>query len=85
MRNVTLTLEDEVLGWAKIYAAEHDTSVSRFLSDLLRERMDHEQNYTQAMKRDLSRKAVILRSESTSEHRYPSRDELHERLQSRRR
>lgn len=39
LRNVTVTLEEEVAQWARIEAARRDTSVSRLLGDLLKERM----------------------------------------------
>lgn len=39
LRNVTVTLEEEVARWARIEAARRDTSVSRLLGELLKERM----------------------------------------------
>jgi hypothetical protein len=39
LRNVTVTLEEEVAQWARIEAARRDTSVSRLLGALLKERM----------------------------------------------
>lgn len=39
LRNVTVTLEEDVAQWARIEAARRDTSVSRLLGALLRERM----------------------------------------------
>jgi hypothetical protein len=39
LRNVTVTLEEEVAQWARIEAARHDTSVSRLLGALLKQRM----------------------------------------------
>ena len=39
MRNVTVTLEEDVAEWARIEAARRDTSVSRLLGVLLKERM----------------------------------------------
>jgi hypothetical protein len=39
LRNVTVTLEEEVARWARIEAARRDTSVSRLLGALLKERM----------------------------------------------
>ncbi len=39
LRNVTVTLEENVAQWARIEAARRDTSVSRLLGELLRERM----------------------------------------------
>jgi len=39
LRNVTVTLERDLAQWARIEAARQDTSVSRLLGALLRERM----------------------------------------------
>ena len=39
LRNVTVTLEEDVAQWARIEAARRDTSVSRLLGELLKERM----------------------------------------------
>jgi hypothetical protein len=39
LRNVTVTLEEDVAQWARVEAARQDTSVSRLLAALLKERM----------------------------------------------
>jgi hypothetical protein len=39
VRNVTVTLEEDVAQWARIEAAKRDTSVSRLLGELLKNRM----------------------------------------------
>jgi hypothetical protein len=39
LRNVTVTLEEDVAQWARIEAARQDTSVSRMLGEILKERM----------------------------------------------
>jgi hypothetical protein len=41
LRNVTVTLEEDVAQWARIEAARRDTSVSRLLGQLLKERMEN--------------------------------------------
>jgi hypothetical protein len=74
-RNVTIVLEDEVARWARLAAAEQDTSVSRFLGDLLKERMLADRSYQTAMREALREKP--LSSKWTG--RLPSRDEIHER------
>jgi hypothetical protein len=38
LRNVTVTLEEDVAQWARIEAARRDTSVSRLLGEILKER-----------------------------------------------
>ncbi len=77
MRNVTITLEEEVARWAKVWAAEHDTSVSRFLGELLKARMLRDQEYQAAMTQYLSRQPAELRKARNG--RYPKRETLHER------
>jgi hypothetical protein len=59
LRNVTVTLEEDVAQWARIEAARRDTSVSRLLGELLKERMSAENNYEQAMRRSLRRKPFL--------------------------
>lgn len=39
LRNVTITLEEDVAQWARIEAARQDTSVSRLLGEILKELM----------------------------------------------
>ena len=76
MKNVTITLDEEVARWARIKAAEQDTSVSRLVGDMLREKMTNEQSYQSSMKRYLARKPRPL---SRSGTKYPTREEIHER------
>jgi hypothetical protein len=75
MKNVTVTMEEDVALWARVWAARNDTSVSRLLGDLLRERMLQEEGYEAAMQQYLS---VAPRSLKTTGG-YPSRDETHAR------
>jgi len=42
LRNVTVTLEEEVARWARVEAARRNTSVSRLLGALLKENMSAE-------------------------------------------
>ena len=76
MRNVTITLEEEVARWARVRAAEHDTSVSRLVGQMLKEKMLKEEHYEEAMQDYLSRTPQKLKSEAD---RYPSREDLHDR------
>jgi hypothetical protein len=75
MRNLTISVDETVARWARVAAAERDVSVSRFVADLLRERMQEEVAYDAARARDVARPARALKSASA---RYPSRDDLHE-------
>jgi hypothetical protein len=74
MPNLTITAEEEVLRWARVRAAEGNTSVARLVGDLLREHMQEERGYENAKRRFLGTKARVL-----SKRPYPSRDEVHAR------
>ena len=74
MPNMTITADEEVLRWARVKAAEENTSVARLVGDLLKERMRAERGYQVAKRRFLGAKPRVLSSGP-----YPSRDELHDR------
>jgi plasmid stability protein len=76
MKNMTITLDEEVARWARIRAAEKDTSVSRLVGEMLREKMRGEDAYQAAMQKYLSQPPKKLKKPGT---RYPRREDLHER------
>lgn len=76
MKNVTITIEEDVARWARVWAAEHDTSVSRILGETLKEKMDKEASYARAQKSYFSRQAKPLKG---SKQTYPERNEVYER------
>ena len=76
MKNVTITLEEEVARWARIRAAENDTSVSRLVGEMLKEKMRAEREYEGAMQEYLEMGPQPLKAPETS---YPERSEVHER------
>ena len=76
MKNITVALEDDVARWARIWAAEHESSVSRMLGDLLKQRMREKAGYDAAMQEFLSVESRRLRKHG---ERLPTRDEIHER------
>ncbi len=76
MKNVTVSLPSGVARWARVWAAEHDTSVSRMLGDLLRSRMEKERGYESAAQSYLQRQPQALKRPAEA---YPTRDEIHER------
>ena len=82
MRNITIALDDSVADWSRIWAATHQTSVSRMLGELLAEKMAEEELYSAAMEEYLAAPASELsahdRSSSTG-HPYPCRAAAHER------
>ncbi len=76
MKNVTLSLDEEVARWARIRAAELDTSVSRMLASLLREMMARDVTSRTAMQQFLVREPRVLNESGAP---YPTRSELHDR------
>ena len=76
MKNVTITLDEEVLRWTRIRAAEGDTSVSRLVGELLREKMRDESNYQTSMQNYLAQFPLVLKKKGDD---YPDREELHDR------
>jgi hypothetical protein len=75
MKNVTINI-DEVARWARIKAAEDETSISKLVGAMLCEKMPMKKSYEASMQRFLARKPMRLRG---LKDRYPSREELHER------
>jgi len=76
MKNITITLDDKTAAWARVYAARHQTSMSRMLGDMLQQRMQESREYDEALRRFLASKPVRLKRVGA---RYAARDELHER------
>ncbi len=74
MKNVTITVEDSALEWARIQAAKRNSSVSRLVGELLAEKMRQEDAYEQAM-----REALKFESWGASEGAFLNRDEMYDR------
>ncbi len=74
MKNVTITVDEVALEWARIEAAKRNTSVSRLVGELLAERMRQEDAYELAM-----REALNFPSWGKSAEPYFTRDELYDR------
>jgi hypothetical protein len=72
---VTISLDDETALWARVEAARRDTSLSKFVGEVLRRSRLEEQDYQRASRSFRGRSAGSLGDGS----RYPTRDELHER------
>lgn len=75
MKNVTITLDEEVARWARVRAAIENTSVSKLVGEMLKEEMDREVSYDQAKKRYFFRKPGRI----SKSGKYPQRDELYDR------
>lgn len=76
MKNITVTLDEKVAAWVRIYAAQRGKSVSRVLGEFLLERMREARDYNEAMRRYLSKKPVKMKPVGG---RYPTREELYDR------
>ena len=76
MKNVTVTLPEDVALWLRVRAAKNGRSVSRWLADLLASMKRQEDEYEVAMGRFLARKPRRLK---WAGGRKPTRDELHDR------
>ena len=74
LRNITITLEENLARWARIEAARSDTSVSRFLAEILKERMMQKDDYDAAKRRALARKPFL-----NTDGRHLSREQVHDR------
>ena len=73
LRNITITLEENVARWARLEAAKQETSVSRLLAQILQERMIQQDEYGRAMRRALGRKPFLKTDGS-----YLARGEVHD-------
>lgn len=76
MKNVTITLEERVAKWARLRAAELNTSVSRLVGTMLLEAMRQERAYDAARRSYLDAEARPL---TRPDRGYPPREELHGR------
>jgi hypothetical protein len=76
MRNVTVTMDDDVARWVRVEAAKRGISVSRLLGDYVASMMRAEAGYEAAQADFLSRGPRRLRPDG---QRLPTREELHER------
>ena len=78
MKNITITLPEEVALWLRVRAAQNDRSVSRWIAELLEGMQRREDDYDVAMERFLAR-ARKHRELEWVDGRKPTREELHDR------
>ena len=76
MKNVTITLPEDLARWLRVRAAENNRSVSRWVAELLAGMRRQEDEYEVAMKQAL---AVKPRKMKWVDGRKPTREELHDR------
>lgn len=76
MKNVTITLDEKTAAWLRIHAAKLGMSVSRFVGEVLQERMQEVREYNEAMRDFLAQRPFTF--EFTGGGR-PAREDLHDR------
>ncbi|MDE2965441.1 MAG: hypothetical protein OXU26_16150 [Acidobacteriota bacterium] len=76
MKNVTITLPEDLARWLRIKAAMDDRSVSRWLAELLERMRRQEDQYEAAMKRYLAMKPRRIDWPNGCR---PTREELYDR------
>ena len=76
MKNITITLSEDLSQWLRVKAAEDNRSVSRWLAELIEGMRRNEDEYEIAMRRYLAMKPRKLGSPGGSK---PTREELHDR------
>ena len=75
MKNVTITLSEGVASWLRVYAAQHDKSISKFVGELLNEHMESQLGNKKAMKSYFARSTKNISNGKS----YPKREELYDR------
>ena len=75
MKNVTLTLDDDIVRRARVEAAKQGKSLSRFVSDLVAQRVGRALSQKEAMDRFLAGPPLHILDENG---KAPPRDEHHE-------
>jgi hypothetical protein len=76
MRNVTISLNDELARWTRVKAAEADKSVSAFIAALLVREQEKDDAYERAMRNHFTRETHQLRRDPTE--RLPAREETYD-------
>lgn len=84
MKNVTLTLDDETAEWIRSAAAAKGMSLSRYVSDMVRQHLPQARDYEQAMNRWLARRDFDRPLTAPGE-KLPTREEIYDRPVLRRR
>lgn len=75
MKKITITLDEEVAHWVRIRAMQQNTSVSRLVGEMLKEKMQEEDAYLRTRVQFLSTKPQNLKKGGEP---YPRREELYE-------
>jgi hypothetical protein len=80
VKNITVTLDEKMAAWLRQNAAQRGISVSRFLGDLVHERMRETRDYNEAMRRFFAHKPFHF---VWPDGQPPTRQEMNDRAQAR--
>ena len=75
MKNVTVTMEEDVLEWVRVKAARDNASVSRYLGKLVEQARARDSAYERAMRAALKFEPLRMPKDA----RYLSRDKANSR------
>ena len=75
MKNLTISMPEDLARWARVWAAEQDTSVSALLAGLLRAKRDEEVRYDSAYRDVVAERPLNL----SGGQAYPTRANIYER------
>lgn len=76
MKNITISMDEDLARWTRVAAARREQSVSRFLAALIENEMKTDGAYEKAMKAFL---AVKPRPLGKPGGKYPDREEIYDR------
>jgi hypothetical protein len=82
VKNLTITLDEETARLARIRASEREMSLSRYIGEVLRKELRHDDAYEAAYRAWRTRKPFPLKGPPEP---YPKREELYDRPVLRRR
>jgi hypothetical protein len=80
VKNITVTLDEKMAAWLRQNAAQRGISVSRFLGDLVHERMREARDYNEAKRRFFSHKPIDF---AWPDGHRPTREEINDRARAR--
>jgi hypothetical protein len=76
VKNITVTLDEKMAAWLRQNAAQRGISVSRFLGDLVHERMRETREYNEARRRFFAHKPFHF---AWADGHRPTREEINDR------
>lgn len=82
MKNVTVTLDEDTAERARVQAAQRKLSLSRYIGEVLRKELGHDEAYEAAYRAWRAEKPLPLKGPAEP---HPKRDELYDRPVLRRR